>query len=81
MIFISSIPSECSLCSYNGTVALKIMLNNQSSLNNRYFIHFLRRRGKISLRCRIYCYFQYVLYETNLFQLSIDVYGIIIRYI
>ena len=31
----SSIPSECPMCSYNGTVALKIKLNNQSSLKNR----------------------------------------------
>ena len=66
MISISSIPSECPLCSHNGTVALEIKLYNQSSLNNLYFIHFLRRRVKISLHCQNYCYFQYALYETNL---------------
>ena len=66
VIFISGIPSECLLCSYNRTVPPKIKLNNQNSLNNRWFFHFLSRRGKISLRCQIYCYFQYVGYETNL---------------
>ena len=35
MISISSFPSECPLCSYDGTVALKIKINNHSSLNNR----------------------------------------------
>ena len=41
MIYIHSISSECSLCSYNETVSPKIKLNNQSSLNNRSFFHFL----------------------------------------
>ena len=66
MIYISRISSEFPLCSYNGTVALQIMLNNQSSLNNRSFIHFLGRGGNISLRRQIDCYFQYVWYESNL---------------
>ena len=34
MICISFIPSECPWYSYNGTVALKMKLNNQSSANN-----------------------------------------------
>ena len=63
MIFISSIPSECLLSSYNGTVALKIKLINQSSLNNRHLYILSGEEEKYHYAVKFVAIFS--MYDTN----------------
>ena len=83
IISIFSIPSECSLFSYNETVALKIMLNNQSSLYIRKNFPFSQKKRKNNITLSNLVLFSVCMTRNKSldFQLSIDVNGIMMRFI
>ena len=82
MIYIFSIPSECPLCSYDGTVALKIKLTNRVRWIIDNLLIFSGEEEEYRYAVKFIIIFS--MYDTKQitdFPLSIDVNGIIIKFI
>ena len=79
MTYIFSITYKCPFCSYNGTVALKIKLNNQVrwKIDNLY-ISQNNRKNIITLSN--WLVFKYVWYETSLFIFSLKLMSMELSY-